>query len=84
MSEESPRPLELDWSEEEIIDALSDEVVVLADIESESAGHDTKSSIEAALDQVGDQDPSFALWLSDTTNRQRVTEAAQQKIDTRL
>lgn len=53
MSEESPRPLELDWSEEEIIDALSDEVVVLADIESESAGHDTKSSIEAALDQVG-------------------------------
>ena len=76
------RDLRSDWSVDEIVDALSDELAAYLI----AAGHGRASSAESVLidrafSEMSEDDPATARWLSKDENRLLVEASARVKLD---
>ena len=80
MDDDRPRALGLDWSDEEIVEALSDELAhYLAEADVGVQSEAENAVIERAFREMGEDDDSTKAWLCEDANRKRVLAAARSK-----
>ncbi len=78
--ESDKRDLRLDWAMDEIVDALSDELVYhlrAARLDPHTAAENVL--IEKTLAEMGEDNPSVGDWLMSDEHRRLVEEAARSK-----
>ncbi len=80
-SESDQRDLGLDWSIDEIVDALSDELehhLSAAGLAPNSVAE--RTLIDRVFGEMGEDDASTADWLTNAEHRRLVEEAARRKM----